>query len=80
MSDQPTSIILEHLRAIRAEIAAVKDDTREIKMRLTNVEATQGTILQHIGHLSSTIAQQQLSFDRLTARVERIENRLELAV
>ena len=33
------SIIIEHLRAIRADIASIKDDIREVKTRIAHVEA-----------------------------------------
>ena len=39
MTENVENLILEHLRAIRADIAAVKDDVREIKQRLTSLEA-----------------------------------------
>ena len=32
-------IVIEHLRAIRADIAPLKDDIREVKTRITHVEA-----------------------------------------
>ena len=32
-------MILEHLRAIRADIGGIKGDVREIKQRLTSLEA-----------------------------------------
>ena len=40
MTENVENLILEHLRAIRADVAAVKDDVREIKQRLTSLEAT----------------------------------------
>lgn len=72
------NIILEHLRHMRQKIDQVADDMREVKHRLATVEATQGTILQHTGHLASSIAQQQVSFDRMSERIEHIEKRLQL--
>ena len=72
------SLILEHLRHMRQRIDVIGDDVREVKHRLATVEATQGTILQHTGHLASSIAQQQVSFDRMSERIERIEKRLQL--
>ncbi len=52
------NIILEHLRHMREKIDLMASDMREVKHRLATVEATQGTILQHTGHLASSIAQQ----------------------
>ena len=31
--------IIEHLHAMRADIASIKDDIREVKTRITHVEA-----------------------------------------
>lgn len=79
MAESVDSLVLEQLRLIRADQAAMKDDLREVRNRLATLELGQGTILQHMGHLASSIAQQQLAFDRFGERVERIERRLSLA-
>lgn len=78
MTDHAESLVLEQLRLIRADQVAARDDIREVKNRLATLEGGQGTILQHMGHLASSIAQQHISVDRLSDRVERIERRLEL--
>lgn len=39
MTDNVENLILEHLRAIRADIDGIKGDVREIKQRLTSLEA-----------------------------------------
>ena len=78
MTDNTENLVLEQLRLIRADQATMKDDIRGVKNRLATLESGQGTILQHMGHLASSIAQQQISFDRFGDRVERIEKRLEL--
>ena len=39
MADNIENLILEHLRAIRSDIGGLKDDVREIKQRLTSLEA-----------------------------------------
>jgi len=72
------NIILEQLRAIRGDIGYIKDDMREVKNRLANLESGQGAIMQQIGHQSSTIAQNQLSYDRVIERIEKLEKRLEI--
>ncbi|MDS4039640.1 MAG: hypothetical protein RKP20_00475 [Candidatus Competibacter sp.] len=40
MTDDVENLILEHLRAIRSDIGGIKDDVREIRQRLTSLEAT----------------------------------------
>jgi hypothetical protein len=79
MSDNIESLVLEHLRAIRSDIASVKDDVREIKSRVNSLEAGQATIIQQIGHLAGTSAEQHVQYDRLLERIERLERRLEIA-
>ena len=39
MTDNIENLVLEHLRAIRADIAYMKDDVREIKSRVNTMEA-----------------------------------------
>ena len=39
MTESVENVILEHLRAIRADVAAVREDVREIKQRLSSLEA-----------------------------------------
>jgi chromosome segregation ATPase len=73
------NLVLEHLRAIRADQTDMKGDIREIKSRLTTLENGQATIIQHLGHLSGSDAEQHASYDRLLERIERIEKRLEIA-
>jgi hypothetical protein len=38
MTEYAEDLILEHLRVIRADVAAVKEDVREIKQRLASLE------------------------------------------
>lgn len=73
------NLILEHLRAIRTDVASIRDDVRELKSRIAHLEVGQATMLQHLGHNASISAQQQLSYDRIVERIEKIEKRLELA-
>lgn len=77
MADE--NLVLEHLRAIRADQADTKADIREIKNRMTTLENGQATIIQHLGHLAGSDAEQHATYDRLVERIERIEKRLEIA-
>jgi len=71
MTDDANNLILTQLRAIR-------DDISDVKTRLANIEATQATTLQHLGHMAGSIAQVQVGIDRQATRLGRIEDRLGL--
>ena len=58
------NIVLEHLRHIRGAIDGLRDDMREVKQRL--------------GILENQYASVSNRLDRMDARIERIERRLEL--
>ena len=69
MNDVAHNIILTQLRAIR-------DDLGDVKNRLSRVEASLATVLQHQGHLAGQVAQVQLGMDHQGIRIGRIEDRL----
>lgn len=79
MTDAIENLVLEHLKKIQAEQTAARERDREILARLANLEAGHGHLTSHIGHLASSIAQQQVALDRMSNRIEHIERRLELA-
>ena len=62
MSDH---LVLEHLRAIRGDIAAIKTDMREVKERLGILEAQYASLSRRV--------------DRLGDDVEQIRRRLDIA-
>jgi len=73
-----SNLIVEHLKAIRAEIASVKADTVEIKERLRSHDASIIELRRADVHAFEDQARQQVSIDALTRRIESIESRLEL--
>ncbi len=73
------NLIIEHLKRFQAGQERIERKLEEVNRRLANLEAGQASIIQHIGHLASADAQQQLSADGFDQRLERIERRLELA-
>lgn len=79
MTETVENLMLEHLKRFQAGQDRMERKLDEVTRRLSNLEAGQATIIQHLGHLSSADAQQQLSVDGLNQRLERIERRLELA-
>lgn len=78
MAENIENLVLEQLRAIRSDIAAVKEDTREIKSRLVIVESGIASLRRDGGDYSASIADQHLRYDRINDRIERIEKLLEL--
>ncbi|HXQ67126.1 MAG TPA: hypothetical protein VN980_11170 [Alphaproteobacteria bacterium] len=64
MAETPENLVLEHLRAIRADLAGLRSDMREVKVPL-------GALEQHYAGLPRRL-------DLVYERVERIERRLEL--
>jgi hypothetical protein len=38
MTDDPGNLVLEHLRSIRVDTGALRDDMREVERRLTSLE------------------------------------------
>jgi predicted nucleic acid-binding Zn-ribbon protein len=69
MTDEPHSLILEHLRAIRSSQDRTEHDIRDLKFRVGQVEQT---LAQH----GTTLAHYSSRFDRLEDRLDRIEKRL----
>jgi hypothetical protein len=60
-------VLEEQLRAVRADIASVKEDTREIKSRLIIVESGIASLRRDGGDFAASIADQRLRYDRMTA-------------
>lgn len=79
MTETVENLMLEHLKRFQAGQDRMERKLDEVTRRLSNLEAGQASIIQHLGHLASADAQQQLSIDGLNQRLERIERRLELA-
>ena len=70
--------MLTELLAIRSEISGVQGSLGEIKRRLATLEGGQASIIERLGQLAASDAQQQLSTDGLSERLVRIERRLDL--
>ncbi len=79
MSEKVENLILEHLRGMRASQERMEHELREIKNRITSVEAGVAGIRRDAAHDNDKIVQQQIGLDQLSERLERIEKRLELS-
>jgi predicted trehalose synthase len=78
MTAETNNLILELLRAIRADIAGINGKLDEHTNRLGRLEVSLAGLRRDIALSEETTAEHSLRFDRMNARIERIERRLEL--
>jgi hypothetical protein len=71
MSDEPASLILEHLKHIRRKVDVIDLELGDVKSRVSALEETQGQMLVLLGVISKRL-------DRHDERFARIERRLDL--
>ena len=71
MTAEIDSLVLEHLRAIRADIADLKD-------RMTGVEVQLSALGQQVAGLAVAVYSGKSDMDTVKRRLDRIERRLEL--
>lgn len=79
MSDNVENLMLEHLKAIRADISSIKADLKENTSRLGRVELAIAGLRRDMAHYDEGSAEQSLRMDRIVDRIERIEKRLDLS-
>ena len=72
------NLIIEHLRAMRADIGAIRDDMREVKTRLTHVESGIASLKRDSAHQYDETASSNVRYDRLAERLEQLEKRMNL--
>jgi chromosome segregation ATPase len=78
MSDERADLILNMLRAIRAEQAAQREKLDEIIGRLGALEREVATLNLRFAEMRVDFASLSLRIDNLDNRVRRIEQRLDL--
>jgi hypothetical protein len=78
-AEELASVTLEHLRHIRARVDQIGDDVTDLKLRMGGLEGAMVLVKREVAHGDETDIRQQLTLDRLAARLERIERRLDLA-
>lgn len=78
MTDNMESLVLEQIKAIRADLAAVRDDLRELTHRTGRLELAIAGLRRDQAHFDESHAETSVRMDRLNERIERIERRLEL--
>ena len=78
MTNELDSLVLEHLRHIRSRVDQIAEDVTDLRHRMTSLEGAMGLVKREIAYGDETDARQQVLLDKLVARIERIERRLDL--
>jgi hypothetical protein len=76
MATEPDGLVLEHLRAIRAEVGLLREGVQELTGRVARLEAGGARIETSLADIHVQLAQHCARFDRVNTRLER---RLELS-
>ena len=78
MATETESLVLEHLRAIRAQLDDLSRDLGELRDRVSSIEHHLATIDRHLANMQGDIAIIHQRLDGHGTRLDRIERRLEL--
>ena len=78
MNENVENLVLEHLRHIRGRVDQIADDVGDLKQRMSGLESAMNLVRREFALGDETDARQQVTLDKLNARIERIERRLEL--
>ncbi len=78
MNANVENLVLEHLRHIRGRVDQIADDVGDLKQRMSGLESAMNLVRREVALGDETDARQQVTLDKLNARIERIERRLEL--
>ena len=71
MSGEIDSLVLEHLRHIRAVVDGTRQDIKDLTFRVSTLEGNVASLQAQYAHISARI-------DRVDGRLENIERRLSL--
>jgi predicted nucleic acid-binding Zn-ribbon protein len=78
MVENVENLVLEHLRALRAGQDRIENELKDLKNRVSAVETGLNGVRRDLVALAEADARLQVTIDRLSDRVDRIERRLEL--
>jgi hypothetical protein len=78
MSAEIDSLVLGHLRHIRARVDQIAEDVGDLKHRMTSLEGAMSLVKREVAYGDETDARHQVSLDRLSERIALIEKRLDL--
>lgn len=78
MAEDATNLVLEHLRAVHADLRDARDTLSEHGHRLTRIGIGLARLRRDHGTDAAGVAEMGLRLDRLGDKVQRIERRLEI--
>lgn len=78
MSDEPFNLALEHLKALRADMAALPGILGEHGERLSRIEIGVSRYRRDQAEDAETVAHMEVGLDRLRDDIEMIKRRLDL--
>lgn len=79
MPEPTAELMLEILRRMQADLAELKEGQRATNIRLAAIEHHMAGVAHHMAGLHTSGAAQHDELERLKARVQRLERRLDLA-
>ena len=79
MNENVENLVVEHLRAMRAQMGKMEQVLEEVNLRMTRMEAGFNLLRRDNTLLHETDAGLHARMDRMERDVARIERRLELA-
>jgi hypothetical protein len=79
MSEDASSLILEHLCHIRQRVDHIDEGMTELKHRITSLGSMAARDRGDTAQAQADTYRQQAYIDKLVERIERIERRLELS-
>ncbi len=73
MSAERDHLAFDHLHRIRARVGQIAEDVGDLKHRMTSLEGAVRPIKRQVAYRDETKARRQVSLDRLSERIARIE-------
>jgi len=78
MADEPPNLVLELLRAMRGDMAEMREDVQEVLTRMSRLEEGQARGRRDQAGDAETLAHLQAQMDRMREEVARIKRRLDI--
>lgn len=78
MADEPINLVLAHLRALRADLASVRETQLEHGMKLNRLEESLANVKRHTALHAERLLHIEVRLDQIRGTLGLIERRLEL--